>query len=105
MSLTEIVEDLRDYGRVKDRVCFRLVNRESDRAKGAPCTGFAGDMAKAYFIPVEEDEEHTAFVTAKGLYCYRVMPFGLKNAGATYQRLINKVFKDQIGVQHGGVSG
>ena len=38
-----------------------------------------------------------AFVTTKGLYCYRVMSFGLKNAGATYQRLVNKVFKDQIG--------
>ena len=32
-----------------------------------------------------EDEEHTTFVTPKGLYCYRVMPFGLKNTGATYQ--------------------
>ena len=34
---------------------------------------------------VPEDEEHTAFVTTKGLYCYKVMPFGLKNARATYQ--------------------
>ena len=32
-----------------------------------------------------EDEEHTAFVTPKGLYCYRVMPLGLKNTSATYQ--------------------
>ena len=46
---------------------------------------------------VPEDEEHTTFVTVKSLYCYRVMPFGLKNAGATYQRLVNKIFKDQIG--------
>ena len=33
-----------------------------------------------------DDQEKTSFVTVQGTYCYRVMPFGLKNAGATYQR-------------------
>ena len=46
---------------------------------------------------VEEDQEKTAFVTSQGLYCYRVMPFGLKNAGAMYQRLVNQMFEKQIG--------
>ncbi|KAL2251292.1 UNVERIFIED_CONTAM: Retrovirus-related Pol polyprotein from transposon gypsy [Sesamum indicum] len=45
----------------------------------------------------KEDAEKTAFLIEKGVYCYNVMPFGLKNAGATYQRLVNRMFKDQIG--------
>ena len=44
----------------------------------------------------EEDQEKTTFITSQGLYCYRVMPFGLKNARATYQRLVNKMFNKQI---------
>ena len=43
-----------------------------------------------------DDQEKTSFVTAQGTYCYRVMPFGLKNAGATYQRLVNRMFQKQI---------
>ena len=43
------------------------------------------------------DQEKTSFVTRQGTYCYWVMPFGLKNAGATYQRLVNKMFQKQIG--------
>ena len=45
----------------------------------------------------EDGQEKTSFVTSQGLFCYRVMPFGLKNAGATYQRLMNKMFALQIG--------
>ena len=44
-----------------------------------------------------DDQEKTSFVTAQGTYCYRVMPFGFKNAGATYQRLVNRMFQKQIG--------
>ena len=45
----------------------------------------------------EDDQEKTSFVTSQGLFCYRVMPFGLKNAGVTYQRLMNRMFAPQIG--------
>ncbi|XP_012839245.1 PREDICTED: uncharacterized protein LOC105959647 [Erythranthe guttata] len=44
-----------------------------------------------------EAQERASFVTDQGIYCYRVMPFGLKNAGATYQCLVNAMFADQIG--------
>ena len=43
------------------------------------------------------DREHTSFITDRGTYHYRVMRFGLKNVGATYQRLVNAVFHHQIG--------
>ena len=43
-----------------------------------------------------KDEEMTAFRTPKGIYCYKVMPFGLKNAGATYQRAMQKIFDDML---------
>ncbi|CAL1363288.1 unnamed protein product [Linum trigynum] len=45
----------------------------------------------------EEDQEKTAFMTHMGNFCYTVMPFGLKNAGATYQRMIDTVFQKQLG--------
>nr|GEU61688.1 reverse transcriptase domain-containing protein [Tanacetum cinerariifolium] len=45
----------------------------------------------------EQDEEKTAFYTSHGVYCYTKMPFGLKNDGATYQRLVDKAFDRQIG--------
>lgn len=43
----------------------------------------------------EEDREKTAFIT-QGTFCYKVMPFGLKNAGATYQRAMTALFHDMI---------
>ena len=43
------------------------------------------------------DQEKTSFVTGQGTYCYRVMPFRLKNARATYERLVNRMFQKQIG--------
>ena len=44
-----------------------------------------------------DDQEKTTFVTPIGNYHYKVMPFGLKNAGSTYQRMMTRMFKSQLG--------
>ncbi|RVX14167.1 Transposon Ty3-I Gag-Pol polyprotein [Vitis vinifera] len=59
---------------------------------------FLDAFSRYHQIPMSpDDEEKTAFITPHDLYCYKVMPFGLKNAGATYQRLMTKIFKPLIG--------
>ncbi|GKB43197.1 reverse transcriptase domain-containing protein [Tanacetum coccineum] len=57
------------------------------------------DAYKGYHhIPIaEEDEEKTSFFTREGVFDYKRLPFSLKNAGATYQRLIDKVFSHHMG--------
>jgi len=55
--------------------------------------GFLGyNQIKMY----PEDEKHTSFRTPLGVYCYTVMPFGLKNAGATYQSAMSTIFRDHL---------
>ena len=46
---------------------------------------------------VLDDQEKTAFITPTGNYHYKVMPFGLKNVGSTYQRMINRMLEPQLG--------
>ena len=43
-----------------------------------------------------DDQKKTSFVTPIGNYHYKVMPFGLKNAGSTYQRMMTKMFESQM---------
>ena len=55
--------------------------------------GFSGcNQIKMY----PEDEKHTSFRTPVGVYCYTVMPFGLKNAVVTYQCAMNAIFHEHI---------
>ena len=59
---------------------------------------FLDTFSKYHQIPMyQPDEEKTTLITPHELYCYKVMPFGLKNAWATYQRLMTKIFKPLIG--------
>ena len=55
--------------------------------------GFSGyNQIKIY----PEDEKLTSFRTPLGVYCYTVMPFGLKNVVATYQQAMNVIFHEHI---------
>jgi len=55
--------------------------------------GFSGyNQIKMY----PDDEKHSSFRTPLGVYCYTMMPFGLKNAEATYQRAMNTIFYEHI---------
>ncbi|XP_056695441.1 uncharacterized protein [Spinacia oleracea] len=44
-----------------------------------------------------DDQEKTVFIMERGTYCYKVMPFGLRNVGATYQRLVKNIFEKLLG--------
>ena len=59
------------------------------------------DMLKGYWqVPLtQRAREISAFVTPSGLYQYKVMPFGMKNAPATFQRMVNKLVRDIDGCE------
>jgi hypothetical protein len=44
-----------------------------------------------------DNEEKIAFITESDTYSYKAMPFRLKNARVTYQRTVNRIFKNQLG--------
>ncbi|KAK4383879.1 Polyprotein P3 [Sesamum angolense] len=44
-----------------------------------------------------EDHRKVSFITYDGTFCYLIIPLGLKNAGATYQRLVDRIFRPQLG--------
>jgi hypothetical protein len=72
----------------------QIVNRIS----GCEALSFLDAYSGYHQIAMKEsDQLVTSFVTPLGTYCYVTMPFGLKNAGATYQRCMLTVFRDLIG--------
>ncbi|XP_077219760.1 uncharacterized protein LOC143853950 [Tasmannia lanceolata] len=97
------VEDLRrihrfDKAYPKDSYPLPKIDQLIDATAGHELLTFMNAFSGYNQIRMyESDIPRTSFVTDQGTYCYRVMPFGLKNAGATYQRLVNKLFKKQIG--------
>lgn len=68
-----------------------------DATVGHQCISFLDEFQGYHQITLAlEDQENTAFITPKGNYHYTMMSFGLKNAGATYQRMVTCMFKELI---------
>nr|KYP50316.1 Transposon Ty3-G Gag-Pol polyprotein [Cajanus cajan] len=82
----------------KDSYPLLSIDRLVDGASGHALLSFLDAYSEYNQIMMyPPDEVHTSFITDHANFCYRVMPFGLKNARATYQRLMDKVFHQQIG--------
>ena len=69
-----------------------------DATVGHPRMSFLDAFQGYHQIPLAlDDQEKTAFVTPVGNYHYKVMPFGLKDAGSTYQRMMTRMFESLLG--------
>ena len=78
----------------KDSFPLPRIYQIVEASAGHGMLSFLDAFSEYHQIPMHpSDAEKTAFITPYGLFCYNVMPFGLKNAGATYQRLVTKIFK------------
>ena len=89
-----------DLNRVTPKDPFPLPNIDQlvDSTAGCGLLSLMDASQGYYQVPMAQEEIHkTAFTTHEGVFAFRVMPFGLKNASATYQRLMNKMFRDLIG--------
>ena len=81
----------------KDSYPLPRINQLVDSTVGHRLLSFMDAFSGYNQIRIEKaDQEKTSFVTSQCLFCYKVMPFDLKNAGATYQRLVNHMFRPQI---------
>ena len=77
----------------KDNFPLPRIDQIVDVSAGHGMLSFLNAFSRYHQIPMHPpDIEKTAFITPHGLYCYNVMPFWLKNAGATYQGLVTKIF-------------
>ena len=109
--VANIVPVPKKYGKIRVCVDFRDLNKASpkddfplphidvlvDNTAGHALLSFMdGFSGYNQILMAPEDREKTTFTTEWGTYCYRVMPFGLKNAGSTYQRAATTLLHDMI---------
>ena len=82
----------------KDPFPLPRIDQLVDATVGHPRMSFLDAFQVYHQIPLAlDDQEKTSFVTPVENYHYKVMPFGLKNAGSTYQRMMTKIFEAQMG--------
>ncbi|XP_075515931.1 uncharacterized protein LOC142550751 [Primulina tabacum] len=92
--------DFRDLNKACPKDCYPLsrIDQLVDSTAGYQYLCLMDAYQGYHQSPLaEEDQDKVSFITSEGTFCYVVMPFGLKNAGATYQRLMDKVFSAQVG--------
>ena len=78
----------------KDSFPLPHIDQIVDASSRHGMLSFLNAFSGYHQIPIHPpDAKKTSFITSHGLYCYNVMPFGLKNVGATYQRLVTKMFR------------
>ncbi|CAA0827122.1 Unknown protein, partial [Striga hermonthica] len=92
--------DFRDLNRASSKDIYPLpqIDQLVDSTAGCELL-ILMDASQGYHqIPLaKEDWKRVSFITSKGNYCYVVMPFRLKNTGESYQRLVDQIFRDQLG--------
>ena len=82
----------------KDSFPLPRIDQIVDASTGHGMLSFLDAFSRYHQIPMHpSDVEKTSFITPHGLFCYNVMPFGLKNVGVTYQRLVTKMFRPLLG--------
>ncbi|XP_075473356.1 uncharacterized protein LOC142504365 [Primulina tabacum] len=91
--------DFRDLNKACPKDCYPLprIDQLVDSTAGHQYLCMMDVYQGYHQIPLAvEDQDKVSFITSEGNFCYVVMPFGLKNSGATYQRLMDRVFSEQM---------
>ena len=109
--LANVVPMLKKDGKVRMCVDFRDLNKDSPKddfplphidilvdniTEHALLSFMDGFSGYNKIKMASKDMEKTSFITPWGMYCYKVMPFGLKNVGATYQHATTTLLHDLI---------
>jgi hypothetical protein len=82
----------------KDPFPLPCIDQVVDSTAGSVLLCFLDCYSRYHQIALHpDDEDKTTFITPHDIYCYKVMTFGLRNAGATYQKAIQKCLASQIG--------